>query len=413
MGYLKFDQEIFEFFSIRLKEKGFNFSPEDVSTIIDLTEDEILYRYVDRLISQTDAIQEISSSLDERKILQALARIVAKYLKAESASIRIYAPESKAMISFGSYPESADALEEAIPFEDLIAGEVVETRRSYIVPNILKEEKYRNKVKAEKLGLHSMLAIPFFIPRYYLRDFDLEGVIQIDYKEEERIFAPLEIKIAEVLSRRLSYIIARKRIIDLQKMNMTKDKIVEKIFMKLGKKEGVKMKDFFNLVIPELVDVMKIQRCSLFSVIQNREQVILEAGYPEGEHGIGKVFSISEPYIDAIVNQTGPFGDFEHEKIAHEYILIKNPRKSRLLSTQLKHFLEKQKVAFVLYIPLIVNEVVQYFLVFDAQTEHQEFSREDIEIFTFLGKELMKGLRLEKKGRKSSFNKIWHVFSRR
>lgn len=62
-----------------------------------------------------------------------------------------------------------------------------------------------------------------------------------------------------------------------------------------------------------------------FSVIQNREQVILEAGYPEGEHGIGKVFSISEPYIHAIVNQTGPFGDFEHEKIAPEYILIKNP----------------------------------------------------------------------------------------
>ena len=34
MGHLKFDQEIFEFFSIRLKEKGFNFSAEDVSTII-------------------------------------------------------------------------------------------------------------------------------------------------------------------------------------------------------------------------------------------------------------------------------------------------------------------------------------------------------------------------------------------
>ena len=43
MGYLKFDQEIFESYSIRLKEKGFNFSPKDVSTIIDLTEDEILY----------------------------------------------------------------------------------------------------------------------------------------------------------------------------------------------------------------------------------------------------------------------------------------------------------------------------------------------------------------------------------
>ena len=316
MGYLKFDQEIFESYSIGLKEKGFNFSREDVSTIIDLTEDEILYKYVDRLISQTDAIQEISSSLDERKILQALARIAAEYLQAEVVTIRIFAPERKEMISSGSYPESAYVLERAIPFEDTIAGEVIKTRCSYIVPNLLKEKKYRDKQKVVKLGLHSMLAIPFFIPRYSLRDVDIEGAIQIYYKEEERNFAPLEIKIAEVLSKRVSYVIARKRIIDLQKMNAIKDKIVEQIFLKLGRKEGIKMKDVFNLIIPELVDVMKIQRCSLFSVIQNREQAILEAGYPEGEHGIGKVFSSSEPYIHTIVNQTGPFGDFEHEKIS-------------------------------------------------------------------------------------------------
>jgi len=62
-----------------------------------------------------------------------------------------------------------------------------------------------------------MLAIPFSIPRYSLRDFDLEGAIQIYYEEEERNFSPLEIKIAEALSKRVSYVIARKRIMDLQK----------------------------------------------------------------------------------------------------------------------------------------------------------------------------------------------------
>ena len=396
MGHLKFDQDILESFFIRLKEKGFNFSHDDLSTIIDLIEDEILARYVDRLINQVDAIIEIAPSLNEREILQALAKIVAHYLKAESTSIRIYDPECKAMISYGSYPESSIALEEAISFEDSIAGEVVKTRRSYIVPNILKEEKYRNKVKAERLGLHSMLAIPFFISRYSLKDFDLEGAIQIYYKEEGRNFAPLEIKIAEALSKRVSYVIARKRIMDLQKMNVTKDKIVEQIFLKLGRKEGVKMRDVFNLFIPDLVDIMKIQRCSLFSVMEDRERVILEAGYPEGEHGIGGVFSVSEPYIDKVVNQTGPFGEFEHEKIDPDYILIKNPRESRLLPAHLKNFLERQKIHLVLYIPLKINEVVKYFLVFDAQAQQQEFSREEIEIFTFLGKELMKGLKLEK-----------------
>ena len=127
MAHLKFHQDILESFFIRLKEKGFTFAHDDLSTIIDLIEDEILAPYVDRLINQVDAIIEIAPSLNEREILQALAKKVAHYLKAESTSIRIYDPEGKAMISFGSYPESSIALEEAISFEDSIAGEVVKT----------------------------------------------------------------------------------------------------------------------------------------------------------------------------------------------------------------------------------------------------------------------------------------------
>jgi two-component system C4-dicarboxylate transport sensor histidine kinase DctB len=40
--------------------------------------------------------------------------------------------------------------------------------------------------------------------------------------------------------------------------------------------------------------------------------------------------------------------------------------------------------------------VVTYFLVFDAQAHQRRFTDEEIEIFTFFGKEMMKGLRLEK-----------------
>jgi signal transduction histidine kinase len=179
--------------------------------------------------------------------------------------------------------------------------------------------------------------------------------------------------------------------------NVTKDKIVEQIFLKLGKREGIKMKEVFNLVIPELVDIMRIQRCSLFSVSEDRNYAVLEAGYPEIQHGIGQTFSVKhELYIDAVVNQTGPFGEFENEKIFPSYILIHSPQKSRLLPTDLKRFLMIQQIHSVLYIPLKVNDVVNYFLVFDAQAYHRRFADEEIEIFIFFGKELMKGLRLEK-----------------
>ena len=396
MDHLKLDQNLLESIVTCLKEKGYDLSLEEVRSVADLINEEVLFQYVDRLISQAETVLEINPSLAEREILEALAKNVMEYLGAEAASIRIYDPGREEMISFGSYPNLAEDREEAIPFEDTIAGEVVKTHRSYFVSNISNEEKYKNKEKVQKRGIYSMLAIPISIPRFSLRDVDTEGSLQIYYKEKDKAFTPLEVKIAEMLSRRVSYVIAQKRILGLQELNVTKDRIVEQIFVKLGRREGIKMKDVFNMVIPELVGIMRVQRCSLFSVMEDRQHVVLEAGYPEIQHGIGKTFSVKEPYIDAIVNQTGPFGEFESEKIYPAYILINNPQRSRLIPLDLKRFLESQQIHSVLYIPLKVNEVVSYFLVFDAQAHHRRFTDEAIEIFTFFGKELMKGLRLEK-----------------
>jgi len=396
MDHFKIDQKLVESIMADLKEKGCSFSLEEVATVVDLIKEEVLYRYVDRLISQVETILEINPSLMEKEILQAVAKSIVEYLGAEAASIRIYDPDREEMVAFGAYPPSGDDQEAAIPFEDTIAGEVVRTRRSYYVPNILREEKYKNKERVLKRGIHSMLAVPISIPRFSLKDVDIEGSLQIYYREEDKTFTPLEAKIAETFSRRVSYVIARKRITGLQKLNVTKDKIVEQIFLKLGRREGIKMKDVFNLVIPELADIMRIQRCSLFSVMEDRQHVVLEAGYPEKQHGIGKVFDVKEPYINAVVNQAGPFGEFENEKIYPAYILINNPQESGLIPQDLKRFLKHQQIHSVLYIPLKVNEVVNYFLAFDAQTQHQRFTNEAIEIFTFFGKELMKGLRLEK-----------------
>jgi signal transduction histidine kinase len=396
MDHFKIDQKLTESIMANLREKGCTLSLEEVAAIVEMIKEEALYRYVDRLISQAETILEIDPSLSEKEILQTMAKNVVVFLEAEAASIGIYDPRREEMLSFGSYPSIVEGIEEAIPFEDTIAGEVVKTHRSYFVPNILREEKYKNKERVEKYGIHSMLAVPISIPRFSLKDVDTEGCLQIYFSEEDKLFTPLEAKIAEMLSRRVSYVIARKRIVDLQKLNVTKDKIVEQIFLKLGRREGIKMREVFNLVIPELADIMQIQRCSLFSVTEDRQNVVLEAGYPEMEHGIGKIFSVKTPYIDAVVNQTGPFGEFENEKIYPTYILINNPQESRLLPSDLKRFLEIQQIHSVLYIPLKVKEGINYFLAFDAQAHHRRFTDEEIEIFIFFGMELMKGLRLEK-----------------
>ena len=272
MDHFDIDQNVVHSIMTRLIGKGCKLSLEELATVVDIVKEEILFGYVDRLISQIEMVIEISPTLNEREILQGVAKNVVEFLGAEAASIRIHDPLREEMIAFGTYPGQDADQEVAIPFEDTIAGEVVKTHQSYFVPNILKEEKYRNKEKVQKQGIHSMLAIPLSIPRFSLKDVDTEGVLQIYFKEKDKEITPLEAKIAEVFSRRASYVIAQKRIMDLQKLNLTKDRIVEQIFLKLGRREGVKMKDVFNLVIPELIDIMQIQRCALFSVTEDRQQ---------------------------------------------------------------------------------------------------------------------------------------------
>ncbi len=397
MNDSKLDPKFIELVTHKLEEKGCILPLAEVSTVVDLVKEEVISEYVARLVSHVENILEINPSLEEKEILEEVAKNIVLFLGAGAASIRIYDPGRSEMISFGSFPKLMKEREEAIPFEDTIAGEVVRTHQPYLVPNILKEEKYKNKEKMLQLGIHSMLAIPISIPRFSLKDVDIEGSFQIYYEEKDKIFTEMETKIAELFARRVSYVVARKRITSLQKLNVTKDKIVEQIFLKLGKREGVKMKEVFNLVIPELVDIMRIQRCSLFSVGEDRKHVVLEAGYPEEQHGIGKVLWVkNEPYIDALINQAGPFGEFENEKMFPSYILIHNPQESSLLPPDLKRFLETRQIHSVLYIPLKVNDDVSYFLAFDAQAHHRRFTDEEIEIFIFFGKELMKGLRLEK-----------------
>ncbi len=394
---MKIDSKALEFIKSRLLEKGINLPLEGVCEVADFIKDEILYWYVNRLITQAEGIFSIDPSLTEKEILKFVARAVVEYFDAEVASIRISDPERKEMFFYGSYPSLDEQFEKVIPFEDSIGGEVVITRQSYLAPNILKEEKFKYKERAEKLGIHSMLAVPIYL-HLFSGDLDTEGILQIFYKEEDKVFTPLEVEIAEMFSRRVGHVVALKKITRLYELYLTKDKIVDHIYQKLARGEGIKMNDLFDSVISELVGIMKIQRCSLFSVTKDRQHVVLEAGYPESRHGIGKVFPVKEPYIEAIVNQAEPFGEFENEKISPAYILISNPKESRLLPTELKHFLAGQQIHSVLYIPLKVNDLVNYFLVFDAQAEHRSFTDEQIEILTFFGKELMKGLRLERMG---------------
>ena len=373
-------------------------SDDDIRELVNLLKRSISL-HVEEIVRMVEDVMGISPNLDWKEILEAATRKIVEFLHADAASIRIFDPETDRLVAFGSYQYVETGRLKSIPVEKTVAGKVITSGKSYLVPNIMLEPDYTNKDIVKEYGFNSLMAIPIHIPGFLANEPDIHGTIQIYYEELNKSFDPLEVTNAELLARRVSYVLARKRILDLQKLNLQKEKIVEKIFVKLSHREGIKMKDVFKLMIPELVEIIQIQSCSLFSITPDKEHVQIELEYPVGQesHEPGCMFAIKDhPYLDSLINVTEKRGDYTYERIDSSYILIKDPLNSRLSNEELKRFASKNNVNSVLLIPLKAGERINYFLLFYAKDRRQEFTEQEIELLSFLGKEIMKALRIEK-----------------
>jgi len=362
--------------------------------------DLLLPDFLGQFAHQVDEIIEIDPDLSEPEILATATRYMVEFLGALSASVRIYDPHTEQMLSYGSFPrEEEEARETYIPLKGTVAGNVAKARETYLVPNIQKEPLYHNKGVVARKGAHSVMAVPLTIARFFPHERDTVGVIQVYYPEEDRVFTPLEVQMAELMARRLSFVIARKKLLAMYHINEKKEAIVRQIFRRLGTGEGIKMKDVFNRIIPELVDIINVQSCALFSLSDDMEHVVLEAGYPErvGYHGIGKRFRIdSEPAFELVLGQRGYSQETPFEMVTPSYVLVVDPQRTMLVSRNVKNFAERHNINSILYVPLNIGDEVTHFMTFDALDQRKRYSEEEIEIFLFLGRELMKAQRMER-----------------
>jgi signal transduction histidine kinase len=377
-----------------MAEEKFSSSAEKISITRWPGTEDIICPFVNRLLRQTKIVLDPSRS--ETDIFQILTKNIVEFFEAEIASIWLFENYWQHLASFVWQESLLNDYMNALLFDPVISDEIVRSGQPLSIPDIWKEERWQNKEPFRQFRTNSVLVVPIVSPRFQAQETHLGGVLQLFFKEENKSFSLLEIKAAQLFSRQVSYVLARKRITDLQKNSSIKDRIVEHIFRRLAKGEGIFMRDLFNSVIPDLSEIMNIQRCALFSVNLQKKEAVLEAGYPEEAHGIGKTRSVEEPYIQRIIGQKGPFGRFEYERIDPKYILITDPRRSHLIPGDIRYFLETQNIHSVLYLALKRDEEVDYFLTFDAQGHHERFTEEEIEIFLFFGMELMKGLRLER-----------------
>ncbi len=373
---------------------------QEISELAVLLRKHCIATHVEHVVRMVEEVISIDPALGWKEILEAAAQKIVRFLHAAGASIRIFNPETGKLVAFGSYQYYAEAgREKSIPLEKSVAGKAIRSGRSYLVPNILSEPDYMNKDVVKDLGFHSLMAIPIVIKGFIEDEPLIQGSIQLYYKEADKEFDPLEVANAELMARRISYVLAKKQILDLQKLNIQKEKIVEKIFVKLSHREGIKMKDVFQLMIPELVSIIQVQSCTLFSVSSDRRFVQIELEYSAGQevHQICCVHAVQDhPYLQALLSDTAPRGDFEYERITPSYILIKDPLNSRLSNDDLKRYASRQNVNSVLLIPLKARDEINYFLVFYAKDRRHEFVEYEIDLLSFFGKEIMKALRIEK-----------------
>ncbi len=377
----------------------YHFNDNEIFELASYLRKHCLSEHVKEVVKMVEDVISIDPSLEWKDILGEAAKKITEFLHAEAASIRIFDPKTQNLVAFGSYNFKEISRLKSIPVEKTVAGTVIKSGQSYLVPDIMNEPAYSNKDIVNVYGFNSLMAVPLTIPSFLKNEPDIPGAIQIYYKEKNREFDPLEVSNAELMARRVSYVLAKKRIIDLQKLNQQKEKITEKIFVKLSHKEGIKLKDVFMTMIPELVDIILVQSCSLFSIMPDRKHVKIELEYPVGQqsHDIGCLYAINDhPYFDALINYKGINTDNEYERIESSYILIKDPLKSYLSNDELKKYALKNNVNSVLLIPLKANEDINYFLIFYAIDRRQEFTENEIELLTFFGKEIMKALRMEK-----------------
>jgi signal transduction histidine kinase len=390
-------KKLVDFLDHFLKEHE-TLSAEKLREVIDEIEKEYQAWFLETHIEEIEKILLIDHRLPVRELLEKAAEYTAHSLGTSAATIRVLDPESLRMISFGSAGLPNYDRQSSIDVQDSIAGLVVREKRVIAVPSILTDSLYKEKSMATERGFHSMLAVPLITPTPMSSGDNILGTIQIYYREDNRTFEKFEIIHAELLARRISFVLAKKKIFDLEELNIWKETIVNKIFVKLSRRETIKLKDLFELLIPELQRLINIKSCSLFTVSNDQRSITLETTYPQDDcyHEVGHNFTVSHhPYFLAAVMGTEEKGDWPHERITPSYILIKNPSQSKLISKELDEFTSQRQIHSILLVPLNVDQQARHLLAFYATEQKEFFSDDEIELLTFFGKEIMKATRLE------------------
>jgi len=82
--------------------------------------------------------------------------------------------------------------------------------------------------------------------------------------------------------------------------------------------------------------------------------------------------------------------------VTQSYVVVMDPLRSELVSDKVKRLAATHSINSILYFPLHVGDEITHVMTFDALDQRTRYSEEDIEVLSFLGRELMKAQRMER-----------------
>ena len=144
-----------------------NLTEADMIELAGILRKQCVSPHVEQVVRMVEEVISIDPALERKEILEAAAKKIVQFLHADGASIRIFDPETDRLAAFGSFQYySETGRQKNIPVEKSVAGKVIKSGKSYLVPNILLEPDYTNKDVVKELGLNSLMAVPIIIPGF-------------------------------------------------------------------------------------------------------------------------------------------------------------------------------------------------------------------------------------------------------
>ena len=123
-----------------------NLSDQEVGDLAVYLRKHCLSTHIEEVVRMVEEVISINPALEWKEILEAAANKMVLFLNAAAASIRIFDPQTGRLDAFGSFQYAEKKRQKSIPLEQSVAGRVITSGKSFLVPNILLEPYYKNKV---------------------------------------------------------------------------------------------------------------------------------------------------------------------------------------------------------------------------------------------------------------------------